>query len=116
MKRLIAVGILTLIFHSAAPAQGGLTAQYLYNQCVKDEQICSAYLMGVAHLMIYMGKAYQDRSFALCQNSNDAAANGITLRRIFMAWLDRHPASKQEAMVSGAMNAFKETWPCDQKK
>ena len=122
MKRTIMVVILTLIFHSTAPAQGVGTTQDLYDRCIKDEVLCGSYLMGVASIMALMGKTYQDQTFeykfiaplsvfAMC--STGAPVTGVILRHVFTAWVDRHPESKPDHMASSAMDAFKEAWPCE---
>jgi hypothetical protein len=79
----------------------------------------------MASVMALVGKTYQDQRleykllgllsvFALC--SDGSPVNGHTLPHIFMAWLDRHPASKGDSMSSSAMDAFHEAWPCEREK
>jgi Rap1a immunity proteins len=121
MKRAIAIGVLTLIFHSAASAQGAGTAQDLYDRCARNDPMCAPFLLGVAAVMALMGKVYQDQRFeykfvaplsvfAIC--STGSPVTGYTLPHVFMAWLDRHPERKQDSIGSSAMDAFSEAWPC----
>ena len=109
-------------FHSTAFGQGTGTAQELYDRCAQNDPICGSYLMGVATVMFVLGTAYKDPQlerefvaplgvFALCSTGNPVT--GRTLPHIFMAWIDRHPDRKQDAMGSSAMNALSEAWPCE---
>jgi len=122
MKRAIVVGILTLIFWSTSFAQEAGTAQDLYDRCVRNDPMCAPYLMGIASVMVILGKTYQDTSleyrfvglfsvFAVCLNGSPMT--GHTLPHVFIAWLDRHPGRKHDFMASSAMDAFREAWPCN---
>jgi hypothetical protein len=125
MRRVIAVGILTLLFHSATSAQGLGTTQDLYDRCMRDEVLCGSYLMRVASVVSLLGKPYKDPElnpelnrgflapfaiFAVC--STGAPVNGHILRHVFIACVDRHPEAKNEGMGASAVDAFKEAWPC----
>jgi len=125
MKRAIMLGVLALTFHSGAFAQEAGTAQDLYGQCFRSEPICGSYLMGVATVMLLIGKTYQSRrrehdvvgpfgAFAIC--ASDEPITSITLPKIFATWLDKHPERKQGPMGSAAMEFFHERWPCERRR
>jgi hypothetical protein len=126
MKLAIAASIFMANFDAnavAAPQDIG-KEQSLYDRCVKDDPVCIFYLMGIAKVMITLGDAYKaalDRevaapigSVAIC--TKGSPVNGLVLRRVYLAWLDVHPAQKQDPVGDAAMEAFWEAWPCKEPK
>lgn len=102
-------------------AQDAGTTEDLYNRCARNDPICGAYLIGVASVLVMMGKAYQepalDQNFmapfqvwAICPTHGPV--NGHSLRHRFLAWVEENPASRPAPMLESAMTAFKEAWPC----
>lgn len=121
MMRGTVTGALLLLTYTSALAQGIGTTQDLYDRCARNEPICGAYLMGVASVLIMMGKAYQDpklqpdfmapfQVWAICPARGPV--NGDFLRQRFMVWTEKNPAERTELMGATAMHAFQETWPC----
>ena len=47
--------------------------------------------------------------FAMCPG--EAGVDAETLRRVFVAWLDRHPQNKHN-LGETVLRAFQEAWPC----
>ena len=60
MTRGIIAGAIFLLTCVSSMAQEAGTTQDLYYRCVRNDPICGAYLMGVASVLIMMGKAYQE--------------------------------------------------------
>jgi hypothetical protein len=127
MKLAIAASIFMANFDSTAlAAQDVSKEQFLYDQCVRDDPICAFFLMGIAKVMVTLGKAYKDpalegdfivsgfSAFAICSKSSPV--NGHVLRHVYLAWLDLHPEHKQDPVGQAAMDAFREAWPCDEPK
>jgi hypothetical protein len=77
----------------SATAQHDNSTKELYQQCIRNEAVCAAYLMGVATVQVFLGKAYQDPAldrdfmaplqvFAICPKREEKV-NGPILREKF---------------------------------
>ena len=117
MKWIIALA-LTITTSTAALSE---TARDLYNRCAANDPNCNSYLLGAATIMVFLGKAFQDKDlrpttesysvFAICPGKSPV--NGEVLRHVFMAWMDRHPDRAVDNIGATALDALTEAWPCE---
>jgi len=108
----------------AEPSPG--TTRWLYEQCSSadrtEQDVCSAYLLGVAGVMERAGFVYENRpqnvpkewtiplgAFGICLGSS---VNGADVRQVFTAWAEKNPNKWDTKMPQAAMAAFLDKWPC----
>jgi hypothetical protein len=130
MKRTVIAASITLallanIRDTAAQTKPG-TTRWLYEQCSSadrtEQDICSAYLLGVAGVMETAGFVYKNPpkmapkewsiplgAFGICLASS---VNGADVRQVFTAWAEKNPSKWDTKMPQGAMIAFVAAWPC----
>lgn len=108
-----------------AQSKPGTTA-WLYEECTSHapdrQDICSAFLLGVAGVMEILGNAYENppngvsKDFlapylpvAICSVGR---LTGADVRQVFVNWADKNPTRSTSDMPQSAMVALQATWPC----
>jgi hypothetical protein len=122
----IALAVMANVDGVLAETSPGGTTQWLYNQCSSavhaEQDVCSAYLLGIAGVMERAGFAYENRpqnvpkqwviplgAFGICLASS---VNGADVRHVFTSWAEKNPNKRDTKMPQGAMAALLDTWPC----
>ena len=102
------------------------TTRWLYEQCSsadpKEQDTCSAYLLGVAGVMEIAGFSYENPpkmapkewaiplgAFGICLASS---VNGADVRQVFTTWAEKNPTKWDTKMPQGAMAALLAKWGC----
>jgi Rap1a immunity proteins len=121
----IAVAVITDVDGVLAETNPG-TTRWLYEQCSSadrtEQDICSAYLLGVAGVMETAGFVYKNPpkmapkewtiplgAFGICLAS---AVNGADVRQVFTDWAQKNPSKLDTNMPQGAMAALLAKWGC----
>ena len=102
------------------------TTRWLYEQCSsadpKEQDTCSAYLLGVAGVMEIAGFSYENPpkmapkewaiplgAFGICLASS---VSGADVRQVFITWAEKNPTKWDTKMPQGAMAALLAKWGC----
>ena len=121
----IALAVLANIRDAVAQTKPG-TTRWLYEQCSsadpKEQDTCSAYLLGVAGVMEIAGFTYENPpkmapkewaiplgAFGICLASS---VNGADVRQVFTTWAEKNPSKWDTKMPQGAMAALLGKWGC----